>query len=105
MSLGTRLSVTALAAIEGAELGTSGNTAPMHAFSLRTGFGEPACAEAPRDGLLVQYDNSAELLEAIRGTLSGTIDGAQLARAAQEKVRQFSEERMLEGTIEVLHSL
>jgi hypothetical protein len=29
-------------------------TAPMQAFFLETGFGDPACAEAPRDGLLVQ---------------------------------------------------
>jgi hypothetical protein len=28
--------------------------APMQAFSLTTGIGEPACKEAPRDGLLIQ---------------------------------------------------
>jgi hypothetical protein len=36
------------------EIGTSEMSAPMQAFRMTTGVGEPACEEAPRDGLLVQ---------------------------------------------------
>lgn len=39
-------------------------TAPMQAFQFRAGIGEAACAEAPRDGLLVQAptDNTVHFL-------------------------------------------
>ena len=67
--------------------------------------GNPELIESGRDGILVQYDNKTELLAAIRGILTGSIDGAGLARAAKEKVHNFSQERMVDGTIAVLESL
>jgi glycosyltransferase involved in cell wall biosynthesis len=67
--------------------------------------GNPELIESGRDGILVQYDNKTELLAAIRGILSGSIGGVGLARAAQEKVKNFSEARMIDGTIAVLRSL
>lgn len=45
--------VDVLDMVEG-EASAAAYTAPMQAFALTTGFGEPPCAEAPRDGLLVQ---------------------------------------------------
>lgn len=67
--------------------------------------GNPELIEGGREGLLVQYDNKAELLFAIHGILSGSVDGAMLAAAAREKAKIFSKERMIEGTIAVLRSV
>ena len=67
--------------------------------------GNPELIETGREGILVQYDNQTELLAAIRGILSGQIDGKDLARAAEAKSHLFSKERMVEGTIAVLKSV
>ena len=42
-------------------------TAPMQAFRLITGLGEPACEEAPRDGLLVQAPTDATVHFLVNG--------------------------------------
>jgi hypothetical protein len=46
--------ITSLHVVEVGETAESIYTAPMQAFRLTTGIGEPACKEAPRDGLLAQ---------------------------------------------------
>jgi hypothetical protein len=51
-------------------------TAPMQAFRLKTGTGEPACAEAPRDGLLIQAPKAAKvnfLINGIEVHISSTV--------------------------------
>ncbi len=57
--------VEELAVVEPGE--TRAYTAPMQAFYLTTGLGEPACAEAPRDGLLVQAPQEATVHFRVNG--------------------------------------
>ncbi len=45
---------------------------PMQAFYFRTGVGDPACDEAPRDGILVQTPKGSKT------KITLTVDGAQL---------------------------
>lgn len=40
---------------------------PMQSFYLRTGIGEPACVEAPRDGLIVQGPQNVKLDFTVNG--------------------------------------
>jgi hypothetical protein len=42
-------------------------TAPMQAFRITTGIGQPACAEAPRDGILVQSPGGAKVNFRVNG--------------------------------------
>lgn len=64
--------------------------------------GNSELIENEKEGILVQYDNKIELLTAVRRILNGSLDGQGFARTAQEKVKQFSEQRMVDGTISVL---
>ena len=55
-----------------ATAGASASSKPMQAFYFRTGIGDPACDEAPRDGILVQSPQGSKQ----KVTLSA--DGTQL---------------------------
>ncbi|MCR4330842.1 MAG: glycosyltransferase family 4 protein [Patescibacteria group bacterium] len=66
--------------------------------------GNPELIETGVEGILVSYNNKAELESAIREMLRGHIDGRALARNAQKKVMQFTKERMLAETKHVLMS-
>lgn len=67
--------------------------------------GNPELIENGVDGILVQYDNKAELREAISGVLSGRIKTEEMCMSAHRRVQDFSSERMIEGTIKVLQSV
>jgi hypothetical protein len=58
--------VKALAIIEHGQ-GVIDYTAPMQAFRLTTGIGQPACVEAPRDGILVQAPKQTRVNFLING--------------------------------------
>ncbi|MCR4306709.1 MAG: glycosyltransferase family 4 protein, partial [Candidatus Yonathbacteria bacterium] len=66
--------------------------------------GNPELIETGVEGILVSYNNKAEIESAIREMLRGHIDGRALVRNAQKKVMQFTKERMLAETEHVLTS-
>jgi len=64
--------------------------------------GNPELIEGGTEGILVSYNNHAELLSGVLGILSGSIDRDALMQNAQAKVSQFTKERMIEETIKIL---
>ncbi len=61
-------------------------TAPMQAFFLETGFGEPACTEAPRDGLLVQAPQNTTVHFRVNGVEVAVGSTAFLAVAPDDRL-------------------
>lgn len=55
-------------------------------------------------GLLIEQGDSDALVAALHELFDGTIDGALLAKKAHEKVSEFSTERMVDETVEILHA-
>jgi len=66
--------------------------------------GNPELIETGMEGILVSYNNKAEIESAIREMLRGHIDGRALAHNARKKAAQFTKERMLTETKHVLMS-
>mgnify|MGYP005844665943 CR=1 FL=1 len=60
--------------------------APMQAFYLTTGLGEPACREAPRDGLLVQAPQETTVHFLING-VAVTVGSTALLQTRQDTLR------------------
>lgn len=69
--------------------------APMQVFRFTTGIGEAACAEAPRDGLLVRAPTQTTVTFTING-IEVEIGSTALLRAASENQLQVS---TLEGSV------
>jgi len=64
--------------------------------------GNPELIENGKEGILLSYNNKAELENAIIETLNGHIDSERLVENAKKKVSEFSKERMLKETIKIL---
>ena len=54
-------------------------------------------------GLVCRKENSDELLEAIRWALTHPVFMEEMAQKAQQRIREFSEEKMLTETLSALH--
>ncbi len=67
-------------------------TAPMQAFYLTTGVGEPACAEAPRDGLLVQSPEGV--------TVHFRVNGVEIALSSTVFMRAEDENHLVIGVLD-----
>ncbi|NWG76228.1 MAG: SH3 domain-containing protein, partial [Rubrivivax sp.] len=65
-------------------------TAPLQAFYLKTGLGEPACAEAPRDGVLVQAPQDATVHFLVNGVEVTVGSTAFLSTTADERLRVYN---------------
>ncbi len=72
-------------------------SAPMQAFSLTTGIGEPGCAEAPRDGIVVQSPQGL--------TVTFSVNGVEVQLGSTAYLRQSDAATLeisnLEGTVSV----
>ena len=64
--------------------------------------GNPELIENGKEGILVSFNNKAELTGAILGVLRWQIDTGALTREAKQKALQFSKERMITETMNIL---
>ncbi len=64
--------------------------------------GNPELIENGKEGVLVSFNNKAELTGAILGVLRWQIDTGALTREAKQKALQFSKERMITETMNIL---
>ena len=67
--------------------------------------GIPEVVKDKVHGLVCRKENSDELLEAIRWALTHPILMEEMSQKAQQRIREFSEEKMLTETLSALHKL
>lgn len=64
--------------------------------------GNPELIENGKEGILISYNNKAELENAVMEILNGHVDSSRLVENAKKRVSEFSRERMVEETTKVL---